>query len=176
MQMSVRIIRAAVCVLFALSTAAGAERPGGKLASSVDQSGIAAFNTAFAEAIRTMNNDAVLSLWEDDGVALLPDTKPMRGKAAMRTMLHGISSDHPKARMEHFTNECFDIAGNGTWVSEWCLEHQVVSEPGKPTFDSWGKMLLVLHRQASGGWRLAREMWNHGDPSELPSTARGTSE
>lgn len=164
--------RAAACVLFALATATSAKQPQRELVHSADQSGVAAFNRAFTDAIRTMDDDAVLSLWEDDGIALLPDTKAVRGKAAMRRMLDGISSAHPKAKMEHFTNDCFDIVGNATWVSEWCLEHQVVSEPGKPTFDSWGKLLLVLHRQASGDWRLVREMWNQGSPSELPTSAQ----
>lgn len=165
--------RAAACVLFALATATNAKQPRGALAHSADVSGVGTFNRAFTDAIRTMNNDAVLSLWEDDGIALLPGTQPVRGKAAMRTMLNGISSAHPKARMEHFTNECFDIIGNATWVSEWCLEHQVISEPGKPAFDSWGKLLLVLHRQPSDDWRLAREMWNQGSASELPMSAHG---
>lgn len=160
----------AACVLLAFATATGAKQPQRELPQPADQSGVATFNRAFTDAIRTMNNDAVLSLWEEDGIALLPDTKAVRGKAAMRTMLDGISSAHPKAKMEHFTNQCFDIVGSATWVSEWCLEHQVVSEPGKPTFNSWGKLLLVLHRQASGEWRLAREMWNQASSSELPST------
>lgn len=173
MPISICRTRAAACVLFALATATSARQPRRELAHSADQSGVAAFNRAFTDAIRTMNNDAVLSLWEDDGIALLPGTKAVRGKAAMRTMLDAISSAHPRAKMEHFTNECFDIVGNATWVSEWCLEHQVVSEPGKPTFDSWGKLLLVLHRRASGDWLLAREMWNQASPSELPVSADG---
>ena len=157
--------------MLAVATAANAEPPLQELLPSpVDQSGVTTFNREFTDAIRTMNNQAVLSLWEDDGVALLPDTPPVRGKAAMRTMLQGISSPHPKARMEHFTNECFDFAADRAWASEWCLEHQVVSEPDKPTFDSWGRLLLVLHRQASGEWRLAREMWNHADSSERPES------
>lgn len=159
--------RAVACVLFVFAAAANARQS----APLVDRSGIAVFNKTFTEAIRSMNNEAVLSLWEDDGIALLPDTKPVLGKPAMRTMLQTISSAHPKAEMKHFTNECFDVAGSGPWASEWCLEHQVVSEPGKPTFDSWGKMLLVLHRQPSGEWRLVREMWNQGAHSERPSLA-----
>ena len=134
--------------------------------ASLDRSGIAAFNRAFDDAFRAMNNDGILALWEDDGVSLLPDTAPVRGKAAMTAMMKAVTSALPNARMQSFTNQCFDIEGSGDWASEWCLEHQVVTVPGKPTFDRWGKMLLVLHRKASGEWRLSREMWNPGRPSD----------
>ena len=167
MQIRKRVCRAGGFLLVALATAANADQLNREPATSpVDHAGVAAFNKAFADAIRSMNNQAVLSLWENDGVALLPDTAPVRGKAEMSVMLQDVSRSHPKARMESFTNECFDIEGSGPWVSEWCLEHQIVSEPGKPTFDGRGKMLLVLHQQASGEWRLVREMWNHAGPSE----------
>jgi|SRR5437868_2390507 len=48
-------------------------------------------------------------------------------------------------------------------TSEWAYEHQVVQPPeGKPVIDSYGKLLLVLHREADGNWRVTREMWNQG--------------
>lgn len=118
------------------------------------------FNDAFTEATRGMDNAAVLALWAEDGVSLLPMTAPLTGKAKIGAFLKSIATDHPAARMEAFTNHCFDAAVSGDWASEWCLEHQIVSEPGKAKFDSWGKMLLVLHRDASGRWLLNREMWN----------------
>jgi hypothetical protein len=40
-------------------------------------------------------------------------------------------------------------------------EHQVVKFPGgKPPFEGFGKMALVLHRGTDGKWRLKQEMWN----------------
>lgn len=168
MQTGKRIRWAAMGLLLATSSTAAPAKQ--RNHHALDTSGIESFNKSFADAVRSMNNSAVLSLWEDDGVALLPDTPPMRGKPAIRAMLESVTSGHPKARMESFTNECFDIERSGRWASEWCLEHQVVTQPGKPTFDGWGKMLLMLHKQASGEWRLTREMWNHADASERPST------
>jgi ketosteroid isomerase-like protein len=41
------------------------------------------------------------------------------------------------------------------------LEHQVAEgPPGKPTFDGRGKILLVLHKNAQGQWKIQQEMWN----------------
>jgi ketosteroid isomerase-like protein len=28
--------------------------------------------------------------------------------------------------------------------------------------DSYGKLLLVLHKESDGNWRVKREMWNQG--------------
>jgi len=49
----------------------------------------------------------------------------------------------------------------GEWASEWATEHQVVQPPeGKPVIESYGKMALVLHREANGEWKVQQEMWN----------------
>ncbi len=124
------------------------------------QSGIESFNRALDSATRNMDNAAVLALWEDDGISLLPSTPPIVGKKAIGKFIEDVTSQFPGARMETFEMDCHDITVSGKWASEWCTEHQIVQFPdGKPPFEGWGKMLLVLHRPA-GKWRLKEEMWN----------------
>jgi uncharacterized protein (TIGR02246 family) len=126
-----------------------------------DRAGIEAFNLAFAAATRKMDNAAVLALWEDDGTSLLPSTPPIRGTKAIAAFIEKVVADLPGARMEKFESQCFDIEVSGAWASEWCTEHQVVKFPGgKPPFEGFGKMALVLHRGADGKWRVKQEMWN----------------
>jgi hypothetical protein len=37
----------------------------------------------------------------------------------------------------------------------------VVQPPnGKEPIETWGKMALVLHREANREWRIKQEMWN----------------
>ena len=127
---------------------------------------IESFNRSLKEATKRMDNAAVLALWEDDGVSLLPSTKPHRGKPAIAAFLKDVVAKMPGAHMRSFEMDCFDIEVSGAWASEWCVEHQIVDFPGgKPPFDGWGKMLFVLHRSADGTWRLSREMWNQALPS-----------
>lgn len=134
------------------------------LAQATDTSahaGIAAFNRAFDQATRNMDNAATVALWEHDGVSLLPSTRPIIGKQAITRFIDGVTAQFPGARMEKFESECFDINVSGDLASEWCTEHQVVQlGEGKPPFDGRGKMLLVLHHGADGKWRLRQEMWN----------------
>lgn len=132
-------------------------------ASLASDAGIEEFNRALIDATTRMDNAAALALWEDDGITLLPQTKPIIGKKAIAKFLDGVSAQLTGARMEKFEMRCFDIERSGDLASEWCEEHQHVMLPGgKPAFDGRGKMLLILHRGADGKWRMRREMWNEG--------------
>src|SRR5271154_1713217 len=120
---------------------------------------IETFNRTLEQATRMMDNKATLALWAEDGVSLLPSTKPIEGKAAIAAFLEGVTAQIRGAKMEKFELECFGIDVSGDLASEWCNEHQVVVMPdGKPPFDGRGKMLLVLRRGTDGHWRIEREM------------------
>jgi len=140
-------------------TAAQASAPGAR-------AGIDSFNVALDAATRHMDDAATLALWEDDGISLLPGTKPVVGRRAIGDMIAGISRQFPGATMQKFEIACHDVELAGPWASEWCVEHQIVRLSADRTFDGWGKMLLVLHRGADGRWRLSREMWNQAGPAD----------
>ena len=111
-----------------------------------------------------MDNTATVALWADDGISLLPSTKPIVGKGGNRRLPGSVTAQIQGAKMEKFELECFAIDVSGDVASEWCTEHQVVLMPGgKPTFNGRGKMLLVLRRGLDGKWRLLREMWNQAE-------------
>jgi uncharacterized protein (TIGR02246 family) len=122
---------------------------------------IEAFNTQLENATRAMNNSALLALWADDGISLLPSTKPLVGKPAIASFLNNVTAQLQGAKMETFEMRCSAIEVSGDWASEWCDEHQVVVLPGgKPPFDGRGRMLFVLHREGNDKWRIQCEMWN----------------
>jgi ketosteroid isomerase-like protein len=125
---------------------------------------IEAFNRRFEDATRRMDNAALVALWADDGISLLPSTKPIVGKVAIAAFIDSVTNQNKGAQMEKFELKCFAIDVSGDIASEWCSEHQVVLMPGgKPPFDGFGKMLLVLRRDPDGKWRLQREMWNQAE-------------
>jgi ketosteroid isomerase-like protein len=125
--------------------------------------GIEEFNRALIQATTRMDNSAALALWEDNGISLLPQTKPIVGKRAIAKFLDDVSAQLVGAKMEKFEMHCFALEAVKDWASEWCEEHQHVILPdGKPPFDGRGKMLLILHRGDDGKWRMRREMWNEG--------------
>jgi ketosteroid isomerase-like protein len=153
-----KMTRAATMLLLALVTTTTVRA---QHASTASYPEIDAFNRSFANATRTMDNAATLALWDDDGVSLLPSTKPIVGKAAISGFMRDVMASLEGAHMTHFESECHDIHVSGDWASEWCTEHQIVALPGgKPPFKGYGKMLLLLHRAANGAWRIREEMWN----------------
>jgi uncharacterized protein (TIGR02246 family) len=124
---------------------------------------VRAFNQKFTEAIRRMDNDAILAMWADDGVSLLPGQAALRGKPAIAKMMNDVNKQFPGFKVAAHDNDFQDLVVSGDWATEWATTHQVAQPPdGKPPLDIWGKMLLILHRQANGEWKIERESWTSG--------------
>ena len=125
-----------------------------------NRSEIDGFNRALTDATLHMDNARLLSLWEDDGVSLLPGTAPLVGKKAIAAMLEKVTAQFPGAKVTLQEDHCVDVEMSADWASEWCDTHQVVDlGAGKDPFDGRGRMLLVLHKGEGGRWRIKREMW-----------------
>jgi ketosteroid isomerase-like protein len=163
-----RIVACAAVALLAGSFALAARRREtrkGPVASADERRReIDTFNAKFLAAHLKMDTPAILGMWAEDGVSLLPDTAPMIGKPAIAKFLVGVTDQLKGWRMEKMELDFQGIEVSGDWASEWAFEHQVLRPPdaSKPVFDGRGKMLLVLYREADGNWRVKREMWNQG--------------
>ena len=167
MGMSGKALACAAAIVFSGGVMLLARQSEGKTqASATSEAGrkeIDAFNKKFIEAHLKMDNAAVMSLWAEDGVSLLPQTDPMMGKKAIGKFMDDVVAKMPGYHMEKIDVDFQGIEVSGDWASEWEYEHQIVRPPDdRPVFDSYGKLLLVLHRQADGSWRIKREMWNQG--------------
>jgi ketosteroid isomerase-like protein len=118
------------------------------------------FNKTFVELILKTDHTGILAIWAEDGVDLMPGEAPVVGRAAIAAWLKDIESTTPGSRVSKEDVEFHDIEVSGDWASEWATEHQVVQPQGKPPVEGYGKIALVLHRDASGQWRIKKEMWN----------------
>jgi uncharacterized protein (TIGR02246 family) len=122
---------------------------------------IDAFNKRYVEIHLKMDTAAIYGTWAEDGVSLMPGEAPLVGKKAIVAWVDNILAQMPGYKVVKEEIEFHDIQISGDWASEWAMEHQVVQPPdGKPVIDSRGKMALVLHREASGEWKVKQEMWN----------------
>src|SRR5215472_10464061 len=113
------------------------------------------FNNHFRELHLNMDTAGIFALWADDGVDLMPGEAPMIGKKVIEAWVEAILAKMPGYKVTKQEMEFHDIQVSGDWASEWALEHQVVQPPdGKESIETWGKMALVLHREANGEWRI----------------------
>ncbi|HEY6321758.1 MAG TPA: DUF4440 domain-containing protein [Thermoanaerobaculia bacterium] len=149
---------AALAVLAAGSLAAPGAPVWGQAGATQE---IEAFNRRFREAILSMDNRTTMALWAEDGVTLLPGMAPIAGKQTIARWLDDVTAQMPGYRVARQDNQFHDIRVAGDWASEWGTTDQTVQPPGgKPPLVIHGKILLVLHRDASGSWKIQEEMWN----------------
>ena len=126
-----------------------------------EQKEIEAFNGKFLEVTLRMDNAGLMALWAEDGVSLLPGMAPMISKKTIGAWLDDLVEKMPGYRVTKQENEFHDIQVSGDWASEWGTTVQVVQPPDrKPAIESHGKILLVLHKEKDGGWKIKQEMWN----------------
>jgi len=145
---------AAVACVVGLATAFGVGA--GSAKDEID-----AFNRRYVEMHLKMDTAGIFSTWAEDGVSLMPGEAPLIGKKAIVAWVENILAQMPGYKVVKEEIDFHDIQTSGEWASEWATEHQVVQPPdGKPAIDSRGKMALVLHREASGEWKVKQEMWN----------------
>ena len=110
-------------------------------------------------ASKTQDHQALLELWDKDGVALPPDQDPVVGMDAIRSwLMQSGNTDYDVTRYEHQFQERKIISD---WAFEWGTFHSVaVSKADGAAFESSGKLLRILKRQPDGEWKVARAIWN----------------
>ncbi|HYL61473.1 MAG TPA: nuclear transport factor 2 family protein [Candidatus Methylomirabilis sp.] len=148
---------AAICCLALSGWTMGPS--GGSAARGKDE--IEKWNENYRQLHLKMDTQGIFALWADDGVDLMPGEAPMVGKKVIQSWVENILAKMPGYKVTKQEMEFHDIQVSGDWASEWALEHQVVQPPdGKEPIETWGKMALILHREASGQWKIKQEMWN----------------
>ena len=125
---------------------------------------IAAFNKKFVDLHLKMDTPAIMALWAEDGVDLMQGERPLVGRKNIDAWVTEILGKMPGYKVTREEMVFHDIQVCGDWATEWGTEHQVAKAPeGQQDFEGFGKMALVLHREASGEWKIKQEMWN-GSP------------
>jgi ketosteroid isomerase-like protein len=161
-----RVVLAGVVGALYVITLARAQRIYGSAEAQGDQK-VWEFNQKFQDAHARMDTTAIIGMWSETGVSLLPETAPLVGKAAVTNFIREAVGHLAAYKMLKAEMSFHDIRVCGDWATEWGIEHQVIQPPDdKPVIDHWGKIALVLHREADGNWRVQQEMWNSTPKAE----------
>ena len=122
---------------------------------------IEAWNQNYIAAHLKMDNAAILAMWQEDGVSLLQGMPPIIGKQAIGKFVDDAVAQIPGYHMKTMEIDFREIQIMGDWAYEWGIEHQVLEPPpGKEAFDGRGNILLILHKDARGEWKIKQEMWS----------------
>ena len=147
----------ALCLLGILGVAA----IGAAAQSDTPREQIEAWNQKYIAAHLKMDNAAILAMWQEDGVSLLQGMPPIIGKQAIGKFVDDAVAHIPGYHMKTMEIDFREIQIMGDWAYEWGIEHQVLEPPpGKEAFDGRGNILLILHKDARGEWKIKQEMWS----------------
>jgi ketosteroid isomerase-like protein len=100
-----------------------------------------------------------MSLYEDDAVLLPPEEEPIVGKEFIRPRYQSL--------FDHSQLEVFSTSEETIISGDWAFERGTTS--GKITPKGKGQdltrivddqYLLILHKQPTGSWKIARLMWH----------------
>ena len=151
-------IAAVAAVLF---VGLGGSRMSARKGNADGRSEIDAFNKKFVELHLKMDTPGIMAIWAEDGVDLMQGEAPIVGRKTITAWVEDVLSKNPGYKVTKEEVGFHDIQVCGDWATEWATEHQVAKAPeGKADFDGYGKMALVLHREAGGEWKIKEEMWN----------------
>jgi len=131
---------------------------------------VEAATTAFHQALRTNDADALFGFVAEDVVMMPPGEADVRGKAAMRAWYAGFLSQFRTTSLELTGREVFV---DGGWAVEtgayaWGL---APAGGGEPVVDR-GRYMQVWKAQPDGQWRFAREIWNSSAAPPVAPAAR----
>jgi uncharacterized protein (TIGR02246 family) len=94
--------------------------------SSSGRAEIEAFNQKFIDAHLRMDHPAILSMWAEDGVSLLPQMAPLVGRQAIKKFVEDVVAQMPGYRVTKEEIDFRDIRVSGDWLmsgdwsTRWC--------------------------------------------------------
>jgi uncharacterized protein (TIGR02246 family) len=128
--------------------------------------------TADVEAINEIWNQYVLgantddlelwiSLWDENGIRMAPDTPATFGKEQIRAQMEPLFGQFNFEIT--INNEEVQIAGDWAF-SRGAYILSLTPKVGGETTTFEGKYLTILKRQADGSWKVARDCFNYNAP------------
>lgn len=132
---------------------------------STDADAIRAARTAFETAVRDTAWAAWANIYSADAVLGPPNTAAAVGREALLRWARALPP------ITSFTLTQLDIDGRGDLAFVHGRYHMVVQPPGAPAAPDSGKYIEVWRKQADGGWKISRDVFNSDVPLPVPPPA-----
>ena len=131
-----------------------------------DEAAIAKLRTAYQAAAATQDGAALAKLFAPDGVEMPPNAPAVAGRAAIEAfhkafakqwMMHGMTIVSTNTKVSGDT--AYDV---GTY------KQGLMPQTGGAVFDDTGKYVVLLRKDASGGWLITHAIYNSNNPPPVP--------
>jgi ketosteroid isomerase-like protein len=121
-------------------------------------------------ANKAFDVEALAALWTDDVVNMPPATPPIVGKKANRDLLLAAEAQAKQLDILEYDQEWSEVQIVGDYAYEWGVFRSTIklkTATGDPVKSEF-RVMRVLKRQADGGWKVHRSIWNSALPPEQP--------
>jgi uncharacterized protein (TIGR02246 family) len=165
-----KLVAAGILTLALSSAACGSSEPPAppKPTAEQDKAAIDKVRNAYTDAFKTGNADAIAALYEDNGVSLTNMQPTANGRDAILKL--------EKASFEQMTMSDVSITPDETLLmGDWALDRGsykgtgTMKAAGAAPMPIAGRYIVILHRQADGSWKAARDMDNTDTPPMPPA-------
>jgi len=137
-----------------------AQKPQPSAAQAQDREGIAALQKRDIAASMTLDVDALIDLWTDDGVLLPPHHEPIEGKAALRHFLEQYRNQYRNHDILAYNEEWKEVMVIGEYAYQWGTISSRMKPPTGAEIETAVHAVRILKREKDGYWRVARAIWN----------------
>ena len=149
------------CSLFCLAASLAGYAAATKQDES-DMAKIVSLEQRDAEAARVNDVDALVSLWTDDGVLMMPGSDPVIGKPAIRKVLETQKEQSTKIQTVVYTEDWTERRIDGDQGWEWGSISVTLQLPDGRRVSQKAFMVRILSRQSDGSWKFARAIGTPG--------------
>lgn len=126
--------------------------------SAAGHEGIDKTRNAYVAAWRAADAGKVAALYSEDALVLYPNQPPVTGSKAIVDYFNGFFGEFPK---NEFTLTSAEIEVVGPWAFDrGTYRWKGTPGTGGKAVEDNGKYLVILKRQPSGDWKVARDMDN----------------
>lgn len=132
-----------------------------------DLAGIEELHRKDIAASKARDFKTLLSLWTEDGVLLLPGTKPIIGLDALKVYMDEQAKISQTYKIKKYEHKWEEIKVIGDWAFEWgFFKAEAEMMKDGEIIKEQGKLLRILRKQKDGIWKVARAIGQNDEPSD----------
>ena len=137
---------------------------------NADTAAIGKVRAAYEKAVGAQDAAGIAKLYAADGVEMPPNAPAAKGRPAIEAyhkafaqqfMVHGITLTATETK----------VAGD-TAIDVGTYKQSLMFQKGGGMFDDKGKYVVLLKKDASGGWMVTHAIYNSDNPPPAPAPAK----